>query len=206
MKTLLYVPAALILSGLLLMGCGDKDPDSGTPDTSQTEDALSECAEEILAADDEVYTTCFASERTFGPCLTCGYWKDSDDPGTMEDCVTCPDGYEIDVVFADCSGGCVPTGTAANPLSGSDCTAPSKPDEIQDTCFSGSIAASSCETCGFYELAEDALNPSDCVTCPDGYELDVFYGDCTGFCVAEGTAITPIAASDCEPTYECVRD
>jgi len=212
MMTLAQISTAFLFTGLVLAGCGDKDDDTGTNDTdsgSDTDtdpDALSECAEEILAADDEAYETCFASEETYGPCLTCGYWEDADDPGSEFDCVTCPDGYEIDVVYPDCSGACVLEGTAATPLSESDCEAPNLPDEIHDTCFSDTLVVGACEICGFYDGADEALDPADCITCPSGYEIDVIYPDCTGYCVEEGTALLPIASSDCEPVYECVLD
>ena len=38
------------------------------------------------------------------------------------DCITCPSGYEIDVIQDECNGYCVVEGTAENPLSYSDCT------------------------------------------------------------------------------------
>ena len=196
----------LLLLTALLVGCPEgKDtdtPDTSTPDTS---DGLSECAEEILATVDEAYSVCFDEEITYGACETCGYWGDPSDTGTAEDCITCPDGFEIDVVFDDCSGHCVPQGTATTPLSASDCEAPDKPKEVRDSCFDGSIRVSPCETCGFYDDPEDAVFAADCITCPDGFEIDVIYGDCTGYCVPEGTAIDPVATADCKPTFECVR-
>lgn len=196
-------PATLLLMALLV-GCGGDDTPS--PDETGADATLSDCAEEILASDDTAYATCFEGEKVYGPCSTCGYWDDATDAGGPEDCVTCPDGYEIDVVFDDCSGSCVPEGTAVVPLASSDCVAPDAPDEVHETCFSGTITATGCETCGFYDAPEDALGLSDCVTCPEGTEIDVVFGDCTGYCVPSGTALNPIATADCEPDYACVRD
>ena len=60
MKTLAHISTAFLLTGLVLVGCGDKDDDTGPTDT--------------------------------------------DSAGSEVNCVTCPDGYEIDVVYPDCTG------------------------------------------------------------------------------------------------------
>ena len=45
---------------------------------------------------------------------TCdGVWQSN---ATYADCVTCTEGYELDVLYDDCTGVCVPTGVALNPL------------------------------------------------------------------------------------------
>jgi hypothetical protein len=58
---------------------------------------------------------------------------------------------------------------------------------------------------GYYEDGADAMGAYDCITCPDGMQIDVYFGDCTGYCLPTGTAVEPIATSDCEPAAECVR-
>ena len=102
MKTKLY----LILIMLFTFGCEDED-DKNTSNTSG------------------IYENCFdgvGSQVEYGPCATCGYYE-SESQGEA-DCITCPDGYEIDVYYEDCTGYCVEAGTANNPLSSSDCEAP----------------------------------------------------------------------------------
>ena len=71
-----------------------------------------------------------------------------------------------------------------------------------DTCFLGGEEYGACASCGYYEFEEDAQGSYDCVECADGYEIDVFFDDCTGSCVPIGTAETPISASDCRPPGE----
>ncbi|KAH8051810.1 DNA binding protein [Aureococcus anophagefferens] len=56
-----------------------------------------------------------------------------------------------------------------------------------------------CATCGHYATCGDLeASPApyaDCVTCPDGYEVDVVYEDCSA-CVLEGFAVNPAATTD----------
>jgi len=67
------------------------------------------------------YSNCFEGDDSYGPCSTCGYYAEEEDAQGAYDCITCPEDYEIDVYFDDCTGYCVPTGTAQNPISTSDC-------------------------------------------------------------------------------------
>ena len=73
---------------------------------------------------DGSFTNCFDGNDTYGPCTTCGYYDSEEDAQGDSDCITCPSGYEIDVVYDDCTGYCVEEGTATNPISSSDCTTP----------------------------------------------------------------------------------
>jgi len=61
----------------------------------------------------------------FGPCASCGHFDTCSDvwgsPSPQFDCVSCPDGYELDVVYEDCTGACVPEGFAVTPFSESAC-------------------------------------------------------------------------------------
>jgi len=50
-------------------------------------------------------------------CDTCGYGSYA-----KGDCISCVKGYEIDVVYGDCTGRCVVKGTASNPLSTYSCS------------------------------------------------------------------------------------
>ena len=78
------------------------------------------------SGDDFIYETCFPGDDVTGSCETCGYYDSESEAQGSYDCITCAEGYEIDVVFDDCSGFCVPLGTAAAPLSISDCRIPGK--------------------------------------------------------------------------------
>ena len=65
-------------------------------------------------------TTRTPEECAFGPCATCGHYDTCDgvwqSNATYADCVTCTEGYELDVLYDDCTGVCVPSGVALNPL------------------------------------------------------------------------------------------
>ena len=43
------------------------------------------------------------------------------------------------------------------------------------SCFSGNDTYGVCSTCGFYDSQEDAQGDYDCITCPERYEIDVFF-------------------------------
>ncbi len=73
-------------------------------------------------------------------------------------------------------------------------------------CFAGDDDWGACETCGYYMDVSMSQGAYDCITCPEGYEIDVHFGDCTGYCVPEGNAVVPISASDCEPVSDCVLE
>ena len=75
----------------------------------------------------QTYTNCFSGNDTYGACSTCGFYDSEEDAQGAYDCITCPEGYEIDVYFDDCTGYCVPNGTAQNPISSSGCVPPSEP-------------------------------------------------------------------------------
>tara|TARA_R100000805_G_C3621491_1_gene125845 strand:- start:2100 stop:2471 length:372 start_codon:yes stop_codon:yes gene_type:complete len=76
-----------------------------------------------------------------------------------------------------------------------------------DDCFEGQGDTGwSCETCGYYSDVALSQGAFDCITCYEGYEIDVVFPDCTGFCVPEGTAEDPIGTNECVPVSDCVRD
>lgn len=75
---------------------------------------------------------------------------------------------------------------------------------VHDQCFVGNEEYGACAGCGFYSEKDEAQGPYDCIGCPEGYEIDVAFDDCTGFCVPTGTAETPISQSDCQPPGEFV--
>ncbi len=76
-----------------------------------------------------------------------------------------------------------------------------------DECFVGDeVITYSCETCGYYSDVSMSQGSFDCITCLEGYEIDVVFNDCTGYCVPEGTATEPIYTSQCQPVSECVRE
>ena len=75
----------------------------------------------------QTFTNCFSGNDTYGPCSTCGFYDSEEDAQGDYDCITCPEGYEIDVYFDDCTGYCVPIGTAQNPISSSGCVSPNEP-------------------------------------------------------------------------------
>ncbi|KAK3275063.1 hypothetical protein CYMTET_16786 [Cymbomonas tetramitiformis] len=161
----------------------------------------------------------------FTGCATCGYSTTASDVQNPYNCATCPSGYEINVMFEDCTGICVLEGTAVRTISASGCTAPSNAADAVDTdCFTVDELLASppppsmpsapgsgetlgdrsidltdeanitgCASCGYFSSYE--VNPkrmSDCVACPPGYEIDVVWGDCTGFCTRQGTALYPL--------------
>ena len=76
-----------------------------------------------------------------------------------------------------------------------------------DECFTADgETAFSCETCGYYSDVSLSQEAFDCITCFEGYEIDVMFDDCTGFCVPEGTAEVSITTSECTPISDCVRE
>ena len=81
----------------------------------------------LLDNSSQTFTNCFSGNDTYGPCSTCGFYDSEEDAQGDYDCITCPEGYEIDVYFDDCTGYCVPNGTAQNPISSSGCVSPNEP-------------------------------------------------------------------------------
>ena len=73
-------------------------------------------------------------------------------------------------------------------------------------CFSGNSSHGACETCGFYLDESSAQGSYDCITCPVNYGIDVYFGDCTGYCMENGTEINPISSSSCSATIACVKE
>jgi len=87
---------------------------------SQTDTAappeMSECGQQVLEDDSWAYSSCFGGDEMYGACETCGYYPYSSESQGAYDCITCEEGYAIDVVFNDCTGYCVPYGALhANP-------------------------------------------------------------------------------------------
>ena len=73
-------------------------------------------------------------------------------------------------------------------------------------CFSGNSSHGACETCGFYLNESSAQGNYDCITCPDNYGIDVYFNDCTGYCMEKGTETNPISSSSCSATIACVKE
>ena len=73
-------------------------------------------------------------------------------------------------------------------------------------CFSGNSSHGACETCGFYLDESSAQGSYDCITCPVNYDIDVYFGDCTGYCMENGTETNPISSSSCSATIACVKE
>ena len=73
-------------------------------------------------------------------------------------------------------------------------------------CFSGNSTHGACETCGFYLNESDAQGSNDCITCPVNYGIDVYFNDCTGYCMENGTETNPISSSSCTATIACIKE
>ena len=73
-------------------------------------------------------------------------------------------------------------------------------------CFSGNSSHGACETCGFYLDESNAQGSYDCITCPVNYGIDVYFGDCTGYCMENGTETNPISSSSCTAPIACVKE
>ena len=73
-------------------------------------------------------------------------------------------------------------------------------------CFSGNSSHGACETCGFYLDESSAQGSYDCITCPVNYGIDVYFGDCTGYCMESGTETNPISSSSCSAPIVCVKE
>ena len=74
------------------------------------------------------------------------------------------------------------------------------------TCFSGDSSYGACETCGFYNDESSAQGNYDCITCPDNYGIDVYFNDCTGYCMEKGTETNPISSNSCTAPIACVKE
>ena len=72
-------------------------------------------------------------------------------------------------------------------------------------CFTGNAEYGPCETCGYNPNRAGVQNANDCITCPPGFEIDVYYADCTGYCVPLNTAKKPISSNSCRPFSSCVK-
>ena len=96
--------------------------DTGSAELESEESEMSECGLEVLSESPYAYEQCFEEgPGHFGACETCGYYGDVSYSDGAYDCITCADGWEIDVVFGDCTGYCVEAGTAVNSVIGSGC-------------------------------------------------------------------------------------
>ena len=73
-------------------------------------------------------------------------------------------------------------------------------------CFSGNSSHGACETCGFYLNESSAQGNYDCITCPDNYGIDVYFNDCTGYCMEKGTETNPISSNSCTAPIACVKE
>ena len=73
-------------------------------------------------------------------------------------------------------------------------------------CFSGNSSHGACETCGFYLNESSAQGNYDCITCPDNYGIDVYFDDCTGYCMEKGTETNPISSNSCTAPIACVKE
>jgi hypothetical protein len=114
---------AITLSGCAVLTIEEIDSAAPPEDTSVTEDdaEMSECGQQVLRDDSWAYEACFTGDETFGACETCGYYSSEEEAQRAFGCITCPPDYEIDVVFGDCTGYCVPEGTATYPVSKDEC-------------------------------------------------------------------------------------
>ena len=82
----------------------------------------------------------------------------------------------------------------------------SKSSYAYRTCFSGNSTHGACETCGVYLNESDAQGSNDCITCPVNYGIDVYFNDCTGYCMENGTETNAISSSSCTATISCVKE
>ena len=84
---------------------------------------MSECGQQVLKDDSWAYSSCFDGDDTYGACETCGYYSSPGESQGARDCITCEEGYAIDVVFSDCTGYCVPYGDMYSPATLGSCDA-----------------------------------------------------------------------------------
>ena len=73
-------------------------------------------------------------------------------------------------------------------------------------CLSGNSSHGACETCGFYKNESSSQGNNDCITCPDNYGIDVYFADCTGYCMKKGTETNPISSNSCTAPIACVKE
>ena len=113
----------IIVMATILVACDKEkthDYDSGN---LQEEHSL--CSEQVLEEGTlfraTAFDECFEGNEQYAACETCGYYTDVGMSQGAYDCITCPAGYEIDVVFSDCTGHCVIEGTASRPIQQSGC-------------------------------------------------------------------------------------
>ena len=87
--------------------------------------AISECGQQVLRASEYTYTECFEGNEMYGACETCGFWPSKHIRVQLgpHDCITCEEGYTIDVFFSDCTGYCVPYGASRRPATLGSCDA-----------------------------------------------------------------------------------
>ena len=191
----------LLLISLLMIplavGCGDSD-EAKSSDVEVDADGADDDGADDDGADDDGADDDGADDDGADDDADGSDADGSDADGTGDDT-----GSTDDTGMGDDDG----TDADGEPDAMSDCGTEVLADttDAYSTCFAGDDVYGACETCGYSDDPADALGVNDCITCPEGMELDVFFGDCTGYCVPAGTAIEPIATSDCEPVTECVR-
>jgi hypothetical protein len=122
------IPAlALILAGCSPFSKDDQDTSDPTSEIAPETSELSECGQQVLSDSSSAYSDCFKGDYEdgfiYGGCETCGYYQNVGDSQGAYDCITCEEGYTIDVVFDDCTGYCVPLGTSSTPISLDECSA-----------------------------------------------------------------------------------
>ena len=68
-----------------------------------------------------------------------------------------------------------------------------------DSCFTRDKTDAACETICCDRNLSDADRANHCMTRTPVFEIDLSFGDCTNYCVPNGTASEPISASECTP-------
>jgi len=95
-------------------------------------------------------------------CESCGFW---DEPTDANNCISCADGSDVNVMYDDGTGYC-------GKISG--CYKRYLNEKIK-----GCSCHSSCEACGYNKRSDTVL---DCITCADGSEVNPVWKDGTGYC------------------------
>ena len=121
LATALCRPATACVTGGPLPEPSPASPAEAEAAEREIPDGMSECGTTVLQESDKAYTDCFAGDEQHGACETCGYNSNASAVKNANDCITCPDGFEISKYYSDCTGFCVPEGTAQQPLSSAEC-------------------------------------------------------------------------------------
>ena len=183
-----------------------------------------------MATDNPTYSCSQCSSYTYtgsncdSSCYSCGFGAGTT---SASDCVACASGTDyLSAVYSDCTGACYSgSGPITNPVYSSSCNLPCahcgfpyhpfvstttcdstycSSNSFTTGCFAGNTTYAACSRCGFGSSISAVSGANYCVTCPEGYEIDVVQTDCTGYCVPTGTAVKPISASTCKmPCTAC---